>query len=444
MNYGCSECLCMAIESHRLSLLRMLLERPGIEYRDLFWAPCSVVLGSMLKLINPRKYTAEAFRLQYHKIDESTNLSFVGHENCGHQQEDVEICNSLGQWHHKYILVSLPIVARWHSDNNFPAEQLLRQSRKFDFTEPQVYHFIDNVHAEVLCFTYEKSNSLSNNLLSIPTLGCFSDNVTVSGYLEFAHFRMEQSNRKLMDSMQLQSIFSPDNILEAIKFGFDINCYLHAVVEINYFNCRYFQFYGLFYHLWSYAMKERKHMTNEEFLKHLQNILSILFSNGLSFFIGMRSDESTKDLQADSFLDVLFRIIPDEPEILNDHYIEAVQRCRGIALQLLSLGYGRRELHSGNVPLFDEHLDSTRYAIRCISIYPQFSTNNDVFVENELTTLLYAFDAGPLSLLQLTRIAIRRSVGGPFFDRRLNSISSLVPPSLYKYVANPTELMHHL
>ena len=39
MKLGCSECLCIAIESHRPQLLRALLTRTNLVYRDMFWAP---------------------------------------------------------------------------------------------------------------------------------------------------------------------------------------------------------------------------------------------------------------------------------------------------------------------------------------------------------------------------------------------------------------------
>ena len=39
------------------------------------------------------------------------------------------------------ILVSLPMMARWHSSAKFDAERILRQSGEFDYSEPQFFHW---------------------------------------------------------------------------------------------------------------------------------------------------------------------------------------------------------------------------------------------------------------------------------------------------------------
>ena len=40
----------------------------------------------------------------------------------------------------KCILVSLPVLARWNSTPVFQAEQILRESHKFDVSEPQFFY----------------------------------------------------------------------------------------------------------------------------------------------------------------------------------------------------------------------------------------------------------------------------------------------------------------
>ena len=39
-----------------------------------------------------------------------------------------------------YILVSLSMMARWHSTKRFKVERILRQSGKFHYSEPQFFH----------------------------------------------------------------------------------------------------------------------------------------------------------------------------------------------------------------------------------------------------------------------------------------------------------------
>ena len=137
MKFGCSECLCIAIESHRHALLKSLLQRTDIVYRDIYWAP------------TPREWTypkSTYTRVKIpvlHHFGAESDLSFVGREDCGHMRIDVDLLtpfNVLWNPHNAYILVSLPLMARWHSVKGFNAEQILRQSGKFDYSAPQFFH----------------------------------------------------------------------------------------------------------------------------------------------------------------------------------------------------------------------------------------------------------------------------------------------------------------
>lgn len=85
---------------------------------------------------------------------------------------------------------------------------------------------------------------------------------------------------------------------------------------------------------------------------------------------------------------------------------------RGVAQQLLALGYGRREVNSTSrycIPIPDEHLDATRCAIRLRWNHQAGHNSKEVhdhstmskgvkMVADELKTLVESFDAGPLSL----------------------------------------------
>lgn len=120
MKIGCSECMCIAIESHRPALLKSLLQRSDIVYRDIYWAPYPSNLDD--KSV-PR----------LHHFDSANDLSFVGREDCGHMQVDVELQTSFEElrtpnYSTAYILVSLPLMARWHSSVSFNAEHILRQT----------------------------------------------------------------------------------------------------------------------------------------------------------------------------------------------------------------------------------------------------------------------------------------------------------------------------
>lgn len=62
-------------------------------------------------------------------------------------------------------------------------------------------------------------------------------------------------------------------------------------------------------------------------------------------------------------------------------------------------------------------------------------------LNSELISIVDEFDSGPLKLQQLARIAIRRAVGGIYFKRRVRAIAPLLPPPLFKYVAEANEFL---
>ena len=139
MNYGCSECLSSAIESHRPELLKALLERPKVSYRDMF--------GSRLPMFRwPNHYvytyghndSYEEFP-NLHEISNETDFSYVSRPDC------VELLNSLtdNEFTPERILVSLLMLAQWHSSKNFNLIKILHDSGKFDFSEPRFYHILE-------------------------------------------------------------------------------------------------------------------------------------------------------------------------------------------------------------------------------------------------------------------------------------------------------------
>ena len=137
MKFGCSECLCIAIESHRPALLKSLLQRTDIEYHDIFWAP------TPRGLTYPKSTFTRMEIPVLHYFGAESDLSFVGREDCGHMRVDVDLLTPFDVlWNPRngYILVSLPLMARCHSSKRFNAERILRQSGKFDYSTPQFFH----------------------------------------------------------------------------------------------------------------------------------------------------------------------------------------------------------------------------------------------------------------------------------------------------------------
>ena len=112
-----SECLCVAIESHSVPRVRAVLDWPDLVYRDMFLVQQKPL---HYKLFN-FNFDDEYFQI----LHETSCPTFNDGERCGHEQVDVELREQLLDDLDR-ILVSLRQLARWHSNGNFPAEQMLR------------------------------------------------------------------------------------------------------------------------------------------------------------------------------------------------------------------------------------------------------------------------------------------------------------------------------
>ena len=143
MEIGCSPCVANAIVSHQLKRLRELLEQP-VHYLDLFWMP----IGSAHGLLPVASVETNTQLVEFSgTIDvvgdamDVDEVGCVGRADCRHEAFDVELREPIPTVAiSDRVLVSLPVLARWHSSDRFPAVQLLCDSGKFDLSEPQLYH----------------------------------------------------------------------------------------------------------------------------------------------------------------------------------------------------------------------------------------------------------------------------------------------------------------
>ena len=142
--------------------------------------------------------------------------------------------------------------------------------------------------------------------------------------------------------------------------------------------------------------------------------------------IVMKYDWDFWDSANKSLLRPLFLRHPRTPEGLLPY-------ARGISQQLLTLGYGRRELHPAQLPLHDESLDDTWRALKRFSE----TLTNKFNLTEELQSFMQHFREGQLALNRLARIAVRCAIGADFARR----LAGHIPPGLLHYVADPTELM---
>ena len=203
-----------------------------------------------------------------------------------------------------------------------------------------------------------------------------------------------------------------------------------------------------------------------------QMLLTTLLPNGFSLFLNENAgsvDLHAAHLLADAFENLVMQRCYEAQGkgffslILEIFRFEHLEDNISICRQLLALGYGRRELHPKGVFLHDKNLEAFRRIISEMQESADFvrhqkqlvldsgqvlSENDDSMIAlglqalQELQMLVNAFDAGPLSLLKLSRIAVRRAIVGVHFARHIKALSPILPPLLYNYLSDPTEFLH--
>lgn len=135
MKYACSQCICIAIEARRADLLRSLLTRNDLEFRDTFWSPKPHVF--LCKSIS----IAIEIIPELHCVSPDTNLAFVGREDCGHIAVDMELLTPPTE-SSAYILVSLLRLACNYETDDFHPVSILRESgiEAFQNTEALMFN----------------------------------------------------------------------------------------------------------------------------------------------------------------------------------------------------------------------------------------------------------------------------------------------------------------
>lgn len=406
-----------------------------------------------------------------HRIDAHSDLSHVGCADCGHKRVDSEILNVKNLFEpESYVLVSLPMLARWHTTRRFDAERILRQSGKFDYSEPQFFHlksvtfhpYLDIRESENLVLYYEFEShsptvsppesfaSLSAFCNRSATLPCDKTIVCAQiskDYRGVEQISIQKYNGKFSHFLSLIGDLYPFTVksvaaefLKPVYFGSDLNRF--QLVEHIYIGPLYRKTSIRWFDLLSFTRCEEIDISTiikynarfalgkcEMYFASMESYLYLIFllKNGLSFFYSNPVTTDQSNISLESFWIKKLFLFP---------------LFRGFCQQLMALGFGRRELHPSCLQIYDERLSVTRERL---SYMPQNPLTKDPLhlypVWRELNQLIESFDAGPLSLQQLSRIAIRRAVGGANFATRMKRMSCLMPPILFKYVSNANELM---
>ena len=121
---------------------------------------------------------------------------------------------------------------------------------------------------------------------------------------------------------------------------------------------------------------------------------------------------------------------------------ESFRICR----QLLALGLFRE-------PEFSDTIDRRlSWARRCLyngtdstEISCDICSTGHLFSSTEVcpivAPLIREFFSGPLTLLQLARIEIRRLIGVRHFERRIDTLKRQLPPIVFRYISRANEML---
>ena len=471
---GCPVCLAFAIQSHDRTLLEALLSQP-VNFQDSFILPAPTVL-----LKDPTKY----LRSRIPPPNAEFDLNLVG--SCGHELLDREIRLEFNQEYVGFYLENLVELAFAYATQSFNALESLIQSKKFDLSEPVLYHRLivppylthhireAGKSADCFAFEYMRSSSSSHNWIPGPLrLVNIAPVITSIGALAFENARTSNMlcavlnpQRRLINHSILQggyndlwpfnlkcldleaqnsllvtfykALFSYDNFkldalnayIDKLEFllgleSFDVN----APLTWRKLNC---------FDDGSRNLVEETHFLYEHIgvifsfpdrsaADHALRLYRVLMRHGLCSF---PANEFASRLQRSPTLSAPLAdsialahaglpLSPAQPDTLfvrlfgfESHVPEyVVPRAETLVRQLLALGYARAELHAGESgePAEGCGLRRTRGHLK------KNPTRREAGAA--LRRLVAEFDAGPLALKLLARIAIRRALRGPSFAR---------------------------
>ena len=483
MKFACAECICIAIEAHREDLLRELISQMNLEYHDTFWAPKPHVY-----LRNSSLFSEELIP-ELHCIRADTSLELIGHENCGHVAIDAELLTPPTETS-AYVLVSLITLAMLHTTTKFDPFSILRSSGIETFSPTAIDHHVFRENYAVFLSVWEQTEGpLEGFEYMVPP------RQTVKGFegplqLTFHPFMysIEESVSPISKALHLNMLEYNELLVDTVDSGADhVHYSFVSAVEATYYflneqrlGLRFWCIVGQLGRLLNYShsrittLAELCCLSNEkinvnnlfeerlklwsifnktdysrdglipylahdaEFICQLNNVsvemvvwhafnlnevLKRFLRCGFSYFV--KGPVPAFEGRYTSFFYLLYC----------ERYANHVEMMDGMSHQLLALGFGRPELHAGRHEAFDARLVYTRQMTQLLN--SAGSTERAA----KLQQLIDCFDCGPLTLMQLSRIAIRRVLGGSLFEKRVRKLEVALPPLLFRYVSDPTEFM---
>ena len=481
MKTACAECISVAIEAHREDLLRKLLLQKQLEYRDTFWAPKPHVY-----LRNNSPNSLNELIPELHCIRADTNLELIGHENCGHVAIDTELLTPPTETS-AYVMVSLTYLAilhtteefypfsillssgieafnglaalacHWFSDDNpilwnqtdgpFDAFGYLEPSRQIAGADENMLPGPLELNVEQGFLIIEESFSPILEAFHLRTLKDHEllvysvDSAThkshyswvsawvsaTANYNEFVLLRIVRVVGRLGRELKYEEGISLEHLTCLSDEDINVNnffekttlAFCHNCKETTYSQDGFLSYFARSANLLDDVSAEEKTLNATK----LNEVLKRFLRCGFSYFVSC--PVPAFDGRYTSLFYVLYL----------DYYPDNVEIIDGMSHQLLALGFGRPELHVGPHETFDARLAHTRQRAQMLS------SEGDTERAAKLRLLVERFESGPLTLTQLSRIAIRRAIGGSLFEKRVKELDGKLPPLLCRYVSDPTELM---
>ena len=453
--FGCSACLIAAIERHDEATLRRLLDDQQVQYNDTVW----LRIRSNFNMIDPL----------HNGLNFLSCVPANSHENvaCEHpiiSEQPLEVGNPAA------CAISVVMMALLFSTADFNALQILIHSGRFNFREPLVYHL-------------QRTNSNSWSLIIVNPLG-------MALLLDLYKYKEEKRSfvlsHTIIDASSdlLESVFlgiaikCPDNtagdtdissirtrslivfICYVLRISFlckylcdvETTCILALIrtliefgVELKFpnsndYNDNYSVFRICLYRRnWKFvgSMPVKRRHTVQEALWWLPGLASDPCKAENSIAELLRMGLLCPKERAGTYFHYLIKIIHINSKMIKD---SALRVCR----QLLALGFFRKS-HTGS----DGESNERCFLIRkmnllcdlckenCPICYPVPGSNTEKCPV--IAQLFSEFISVPLTLLQLSRMEIRRLIGVRHFELDVNALS--LPPLLRTYISGANEML---
>ena len=465
--FGCSACLVAAIELRDEATVRRMFADSNVQYADTVWLPLPIRSPfHMIESHENRIFAALSSSRFFDKYSfmsciAANNLQ-VGVNGCPHPTA-IETLEA--GYEPKSCVISVVLMAMLFSTPKFNALQILIESGRFDLRDPLIFHQCNDDYF---------ANSWK--LIAISTLGMalLIDRATYTGSecrlfltrslldaflasLDGVFIGFQWINSNKWNSFRARGpiafLFNCDSIFEYLKTEASSTIVLiETLSRIGFEQSSPIHSYFKRYHRRIYDFNANW-LTSDIFSNTVFDIL-VSFIDSMLFF--MAPYDFSENVHLEYWITRFLRMGLLFPELgscclpallnaLHNDDVGAQSKFFRICRQLFALGiFQQPDLNSNE----NRHLSWGRrciynstnsWSLRCEICRIGHLINNTEECP-VVAPLVREFLSGPLTLLQLARIKIRRLIGVRHFERRVDTLKQL-PPLCLRYVARADEML---